>query len=562
MLCSTFGHGKVADADSAKKPQASPSHAKHDQRRSTSPGLMSPINPAWSQDNQARTNPHGSSAARPVNTTNFTAPEIPASPHDGRGLPAVGGKRSMTASKTSFQLAHPPPAIKHRQRFNIRPKILLQLQQISDATRPIPVLDVVPSFVFAPKLARKFPSIFKGKEGLGADDLVIVNSQNYNSSHDAKGQMESISNEDSWETREIVAAICPPKKRMTGVEDFTEICLTHGAVWKASPLSTGAYEFQSVDERGNRIMARWVPRPPLVRRRTYNGQATSNLSPAEQRRFIFSIINPDSRRHPVIASLSRSSIDISDQYSVPPVITRSQSLNSSQDHQPSAPESPNVYSNEYGSSKMAMIETDERLRSLIIITGIWVAFMEGFSPNFQYNKPASSTVQGVNPAPSHKARSLSVNLAGLGKGRTSIAESPKREPILRTQSATENFSSTLPVIPSPHTPPSTGAASFQRANTRRPDLSTKTFQANPVILSPPNHWQRVRLTQESPTSSLENWTSARVLSNKPTTSKKRDLWDQNSVHELVAVQSPGSVGRKPTKLNKLLGLIKRTSGAH
>lgn len=574
MLCSTFCRGKVADAAAALEHEVSLSDPRSNQRLSGLPGFMSLTNSSPLQDLQARTNALGSPAAGSVSPTNFTVLQVPvsqshdhdptwsASPITAGGLPSLGGKRSTVASRTSFQLAHPPPATKHRQRFNIRPKILLQLQQTSDATRPIPIFDVVPSFVFAPKLARKFPSIFKGKDGLGADDLVIVNSQKYDSPHDIKGQTDSTSDEDSWDAREVVAAICQPKRKATGAEFLTEICLHHGVIWEASLLPTGAYEFVSVDEGGKRTIARWVPRSPLVRRRTYNSQDSSSLPPPEQRRFIFSIINPDSRRHPVIATLSRSSIDVSDQYSIPSVMSRSQSLTSSQSDEPLAPESPTVRFNEMEPPKTAMVETDERLRSLILITGIWVAFREGFSPNFQYDKPVDSMAQGGNPSPSHKSRSLSVNITNLGKGRTSTSESPKREQIPRTKSATGKSPSTLPVVSSPQTPSSTGTAFLQRANTRRPDLSKKPLHTSSIIASTPGSLEKMPGAQQLPESSFGNWTSAGAPTAKPVASKKRGAWNQSSVHDLIGVTPPGSVARKSTKLHKLFGLIKRTSGAH
>lgn len=565
MLCTTFCLGMVADAAAAHRHELSPSDPKYNHDLPGSRGSMSSVNSSPFQDPQARTKTLRSPAIRSaatLNSTNLTALEVPlsqlddhdpswsASPRTGRGPQAKGGKRSTVVSKTSFQLAHPPPTIKHRQRFNIRPKMLLQLQQISDATRPIPAFDVLPSVVFAPRFARKFPSIFKCKNGLGADDLVIVNSQNYDMSDHA----DSISDEESWEAREIVAAICQPKKKTSGAEDLTEICLKHGAVWEASPLPSGAYEIVSTDEKGSKLTVRWVPRPPILRRRTYNGQDSSNLPLADQRRFTFSIINPDSRRHPVIATLSRSSIDISDKYSVPSAVSRAQSSTSSQDDVLLAPASPHMRLPETESLKPGIIETDERLRSLIIITGIWVAFREGFSSNFQYDKPVGSTAQGTTSSPSPKTRSLSGNITNLGKGRNSAAESPKLDDIHRIKPTSENCPPTSPAASSPLISHSTGAAFLQRAHIRRPDSSKKSL---PLAAS----LERIPSAQKEPKSSFGTCTSARNLGPfKPVASRNDAPWNQSP--DLVAIAPTGPVARKPTKLNKLFGFIKRTSGAH
>lgn len=574
MLSTTFCLGKVATATAAaQEHEISLPDPQISQRLLAPPALVSLTGSSHSQGPPPRSNILRSRTAGSGNSNSFTVLNVPLSQMDNHNpmwsanastahdFPTLGGKRSLVASKTSFQLAHPPPVVKHRQRFNIRPQILLQLQQISDATRPLPAFDVVLSTVFAPKFARKFPSIFRRKDGLGVDDLVVVNSQSYGSPYDLKGQTDSISDEDSWDAREVVAAICQSKKKATGVDDLTEICLNHGAVWEASPLSTGAYEFASVDERGNRIVARWVPRPRMIRRRTYNGQDSAGFPIAEQRRFIFSIVNPDSRRHPVIATLSRSTIDISDQYPVPSAMSRPQSLTSTPKQESWASESSNVSFNGTESSKMVMMETDERLRSLIITTGIWVAFREGFSSNFHYEKPVGSTAPSINPGPCHKARSRSVNMTSIGKARGSTSESLKREHILRMQPTPENFPSTLPAVSSPPILPSTGAAFLQRANSRRPDLSKKPFQAGSIIASTPVSLAKTPGAQPVPKLSSGNWTSARVLNAKPTAFQKRDAWNQDSVHDLIIVTPPGSAATKPTKMNKLFGLIKRTSGA-
>lgn len=574
MLCNTLCRGKVADAAAPVEHHVTATDPGIPQCLLALPTFMSLPNSPRLPTLQARTGALASPAVESMSPTNLTGLQVPVSPshdHDptwsasastGGGFPALGGKRSTVASKTSFQLAHPPPAIKHRERFNIRPKILLQLQQTSDATRPVPVFDVVPSFVFAPKLARKFSSIFKGKDSLGADDLVIVHSQKYDSSDDLKGQTDSASDEDSWDAREVVAAICQPKRKAAGTDLPTEICLHHGAIWKASPLSTGAYEFTSVDEAGTRTIARWVPRPPLVRRRTYNGQDGSSPPLAEQRRFTFSIINPNSRRHPVIATLNRSSIDVSDQHSVPSVMSSSQSLNSSQHHQSLASENAGVHVNQTETPKTAMVETDERLRSLILITGIWVAFREGFSPNFHYDKLLDSTAQRMSRSPSHKSRNLSLNITNLGKGRTSGSESPKRELIPTTKSNRGNSPPTQPVGPSPQTTASTGAAFLQRANTRRPASSKKPFQISSTITSTPSGLEKTPDAQQLRESSFGGWNSATPSTAKPPASKKRDAWAQSTRHDRVGVNTSGSAGRKSTKLNKLFGLIRRTSGAH
>lgn len=444
--------------------------------------------------------PTGSDTVNPVNSPTLTGYEEDEINSITTSLTsseprAPRQKKANVSTKTSFQLAHPPPAIKHRQRFSIRPKVLLQLQEISGATRPIPVLDVLPSVIFAPKLARKFPSVFKGKDGLGADDLLVVTSQNYNSAPVQRGKLEDISEEDSWATREVVAAICQPRRREANSENIIEIYLNHGPVWGASPLPNGAYEFVSRDENGDRTVARWVPRRQLTRRRSQNGHGRSELPSAEkQRKFTFSIINPASRRHPVIATLYRSSIEISDRYPIPSNINTPPS--STFAPMPVSMDGPYTNFEESDiSSATTMIETGEHMKNLIAISGIFVAFQEGYSPNFQYEKVSTPQSPATQTKPSsHKRRTVSLNLSSVASARSLAAEkalqqsslcarptSVKPSPALsHTSSPTVAGSRVLPVSPRAY---STGAAFLERAKSRRSDLGGDSTQISPKVFS-------------------------------------------------------------------------------
>ena len=485
-------------------------------------------------------------------------------------------RKSSAASKTSFQLAHPPPAIKHRQRFNIRPKVLLQLQQISDASRPVPILDVLPSVVFAPKLARKFPSVFKGKDGLGADDLVVVTSQNYDSSGALNDKSEIILEDESWASREIVAAICQPRKR-GGAEGVTEICLNHGPLWEASCLPSGAYEFASVDGNGQRTVVRWVPKLSVNRRRSYNSQSNQVPASTEQRKFTFSIINPNSRRHPIIATLSRFSIDVSDRYSTPSSAIPTYDPRLGQ--QLTVPDGRHAHFNESERPAKSMAETDERLRSLIVVTGIWVAFQEGYSPNYQYAKPAASPPISTQPATPAKRRNLSISLGSLGSSRTVTAESPHQANGLLTAPGGDMSPSSLnpaspPITPirsppPPHRTRSTGTAFLQRANSRRPHPSGESSQPSPVLASNGG---------DSEFGSFGRRTSRAIFKKENSPPEKEpparfpfESVDSESLNRMATIDSgklPGVTAvpiaratRKPSRLNKLFGFLRRTSGA-
>ncbi|KAI9741286.1 MAG: hypothetical protein M1834_003003 [Cirrosporium novae-zelandiae] len=349
-------------------------------------------------------------------------------------------------SKTSFQLAHPPPTVRHKQAFGIKPRILLQLQQLSDITRPTPALDVVSSTYFAPALKRNFPRIFRGKDALGSSDLVIVTSDRYNPGNTSPTDryMSAISSpfpvdddltEHKWD-KQIIGTICKLSSDQGGSRGKAEICLNHGDCWEATPLLNGSYEFISVDEHGIRTIARWVLRknhstPGRRRSNTFDQNGMPN-SPADEKKFNFSIVNPECRRHPIIASMGRQTIDVLDRYP-----SQSSSMGK---HPPCAPvlspasEASADYFDAPSSPDRVMIETDDHLRTLIVITGIWVAFRENWSQNFSYSDAMSALGPSSSTNSSTSFRSLTMTPEPAGRSRSST---PDRQNI-RTSSLTGN----------------------------------------------------------------------------------------------------------------------------
>ncbi len=498
-------------------------------------------------------------------------------------------KRSASKNKTSFQLAHPPPAVKHRQRFSIRPKLLLQLQQTSDSNRPLPVLDVLPSITFAPRLAKRFPRIFKGKDGLRADDLVIVRSQTYDRSAAPDSKTEKSSDDDDWNTRDFVAAFCQMRDGEGAALGNTEICLNHGPCWEATSTANGAYEFISTDGEGQRTVARWVPKPLPGRRRSTKTQERSATSSPAIEKFNFSIINPNTRRHPVIATLTRQSLSICDRYSVPPTPTAPQASASPSEPTIDDVDAQNVDYDEMEAPLSTTTETDEHLKTLIVITGLWVAFREGYSPNFRYNDPIFSSVSAARAQQqtqkSHRRRSLSINIGNLANGRAGNGDSGRqkgggqsRPEIIPSSSASavSTLASPTSLRTSPRRTQSAGTAFMNRVNNRSKSSSANsTVQSHtsfpvPVLshgeTSTENHSgqpQEQNSPPENPTGSSKSrqW--------HVTMSARKDSNYRNSLATISDLQSSegsttlgDSNGNKSGRLNKLFGYIRRTSGAH
>ena len=423
------------------------------------------------------------------------------------GIRSLNSPLSSPKTKTSYRLAHPPPVSSHRAHLHIRPRVLLQLQRVSKTVRPKPVLEVLPSVIFATRLARRFPRTFKGKAGLGADDLVIVSSENYETAQPHASDPGELFEDARWEEREIVAAVCQLSKDKSGFQGRGEICVNNGALWTASRFGNGSYEFVMIDEHGLKTVARWVLKPS--RQRTTPVAQSRPRSPSlEERKFNFSVLNPNSRRHAVIGTLDQHSIEVSDRYCNP--------AGGSKSPGPSTPRTPatgdvcdgregqssypwhserssvsafdnqmrnsphlSMQSTEMNFATEHPLEMNESLRTLILVTGLWVAFQEGFSSSFNSGDLAQGQSALSNPGSKHQRRSLSLSinrsgseiLPSIGKSPSS-AKQPKRGVLSNTPST--------PVVPlaqsakSPQNPPrrtmSTGPAFMRRVTSRR--LST------------------------------------------------------------------------------------------
>lgn len=310
--------------------------------------------------------------------------------------PKLKNTMATSRTKTTLSLAHPPPAVKHRQRFNIRPRLLLQLHELSTASRPVPVLDVLPSVVFAPKIAVKCPRLFKGKDGLGPNDLIIAISQDYDTQQDRDGH----GREDEHDgAKEPLAVVCQNNGKTENQEHSAKIRFSDGRSCDISVNQNGRYNLTIVDLNSVRTTARWVPRH---KQRT-KAQIDSVTAPQDAKH-TFSLIDPTTRRHPIIASLSRHTLEIHNQYSVLEPQVSPQSPPSSGESPGSILEDDGSYfkgswSNDDG---RGFIEVDEDLRTLITVSAIWVAFEEGYSPYWKASSVSSPTMSEPRSPPFDK----------------------------------------------------------------------------------------------------------------------------------------------------------------
>ncbi|PYH45292.1 uncharacterized protein BP01DRAFT_266528, partial [Aspergillus saccharolyticus JOP 1030-1] len=369
-------------------------------------------------------------------------------------------RKQSSRSKTSYQLAHPASHARHR-RLKLRPKLLLQLQQVSQTPRPLPVLDVLPSTVFLPRLARKFPTIFRGKKGLGPNDLIVVTSDLYDRNPGDLADKHLSSDEENGEHREVVATICQLLRDDALSKGKAEICLSYGPVWEAIPLANGSYEFVAQTDEGIQVL-RWVLRGGKNRRVS----APPDLAIQEDsKRFTFSVINPNTRRHPVLATMTRNRLEVFNEYSMP---------TTSGIASPTSAMSIISDLSEMDEPLGRRTVVDDDLRMLIIVTSFWVAFREGWSHDFSYND-AASTLRPKVRCPSRQSsptaartetdRPLEEEIGSLAGGSTTNR---------RHRMSASSCISTPPNTVSDRSTPghlskrsnSTGAAFIERSNRR------------------------------------------------------------------------------------------------
>ncbi|THW81325.1 hypothetical protein D6D18_08876 [Aureobasidium pullulans] len=310
--------------------------------------------------------------------SNANRNSLPLMPHDddheyasreGSLMSSNGGGRSRKRSsrpKTSYSIAHAPPKGSARHKIHVRAKPLLQLHQLSQSARPMPAYELLPSAIFSPSLSRAISKAFRTRHGLCPADLAIVKAEKYHQ-HEA-------SNKEEDESRDVLALVCKGRKGDGNTASKAKLYLEDGSEWEAYPLPNGGYEFFSTDEHGLGMTARWVLRRPRARRSQSASDMASWSADGSTKRFQFSTISPNSRRHPVIASLTTTSLDINDSYTTPSPLAPSPEIS---DHEEAGQDSADISTDP--------IVTSQSLMALITATAVWVTLREGWCPGYRYD---------------------------------------------------------------------------------------------------------------------------------------------------------------------------------
>ncbi|CAD6439579.1 29a9aeb6-62d2-4296-b930-c0f0f89604b0 [Sclerotinia trifoliorum] len=439
-----------------------------------------------------------------VHAVRFQEPEADAMSEDGRSVAnsegsrtTNGGRRGRRSSKasTAYRLAHPAPTLTHKQRLlNIRPKLLMQLQLLSFDKRPKPTLDVLPSTVVVSRLAKRFPRMFRGKGELGANDIMIVKSEEYDIPEGFIDDTDS--DEEGFSHRDLIAVICQLPRDEGGSQGKAEIVLGDGSVWLASPLPTGAYEMTKFDESGTKVTTiRWV------RRAGHHNHSDSSMNDAK---FSFSVIDPNCRRHAILATLTQTKLDIPNYY------TNLSSSSGIEITKASVSGVPGEFDDVDEDDKAEEIVErtpqlmDETMRALIQVTGIWVSLRQGWSPYFKYNDSMATFGQNKSPRNSMSGRTRASSLTPdimrsnsvtvLSGTRSSTPESTfgyignkiLQCNIPRSNSVTTSSPHDSVTSPRRARAPSAGTAFMQRAASRKINTIASDSEGESVAQYPEN----------------------------------------------------------------------------
>ena len=326
--------------------------------------------------------------------------------------PADSGRTLVSRAKTSYQLAYPPPP-KTQSRFLLRPRLLLQLRKVNDRRRAAPVLEVFTA-QRSIRNSVKQHARERGQNPNTEDKLLVLSCDSYNDTHDRPESPVEASEDESIAARDVIASM----HRISGgdVEHQAEARIYIGKeIFTITKTKNGGYEFT---EDGGPVKAKWIPK--MSRGRSV---AQEQSEPTVEKKFQFTLLSPHARRHPIVGSMNRQTISIHNQYLVPDTPTspvKPSSLSSASSHNTS---SSTLDDTTFGPIPNSIVDTSEHTRILILVTGIWIAFAEGWVEMDHTNPPTPS----INATPK-KSRNFS-SRTFQSQESNEVQHSPIRNPV-------------------------------------------------------------------------------------------------------------------------------------
>ena len=148
-------------------------------------------------------------------------------------------RRNLHNARKTYILAQAAPLSRTQRIFNITPKLLFQLQELSSLVRPQPVIDVVAANIHAPKLSHgECLRMFKRRRVWRDCRIMVLKIGDYNTTQDHC----------NGDTIEEALAMIMGRHRDN---QEAEICLAGGTTWKATCFPSEVFEFALEDGTSN-----------------------------------------------------------------------------------------------------------------------------------------------------------------------------------------------------------------------------------------------------------------------------------------------------------------------
>lgn len=280
---------------------------------------------------------------------------------DQQSLRRIRVSEETTSTRALYVIAHPAPVFSDKAHFikHLRPKLHLQLQLYSSNERRYePIIDVMSQVpATGPKwMVSKLRTCVKRLTGhkqyphCDKPDVFLLESSE-------PSKTRTFKHNGVWKTASGLEDLAESKV-VSVLQSDDSIVTENGQIWTTSIKAKGAFEFTSVNSYGVKSVARWVP---TKSRRTKSSMAsTLPLSPLlGETTFLFSLIDPSTRRHAVLATLTPSSLVIKETYQEPKST-------------PSSSENEEIQAR----------EMDRTTKTLILATSVWLDLRLGWSPTY------------------------------------------------------------------------------------------------------------------------------------------------------------------------------------
>ena len=286
-------------------------------------------------------------------------------------LSSINSERTfISKTKTSYQLAYPPPSPRSQSRFSLRPRLLLQLRKINQGRLAAPVLEVF-TLPRSLRTSVKQHALERGQSPAG-DNLMVLGCDPYNDTQEPVDTLSKTYDDENFEHRNVVASIHRTSGSDVEQQVEAQICIGQG-YWTITKMRNGGYEFIGNAEDGSMVKAKWIPK-------MRNGRGAVHQHPghAANRKFKFTLLDPHTRRHPILGSMDRQTINIFDQYIKPetPVSEPEPSPPASISSQTNS--SSTLHDNNIVPVSDTIVNTSEHTKTLMLATGIWIALAEGW----------------------------------------------------------------------------------------------------------------------------------------------------------------------------------------